>query len=155
MTRPAYDIADLEANMKVKDVQMAVFKVICLAVKHQNHAATAHIVIMQRLQYYEHLAEPMASCLQILAQEYDYSQLADEILREISEKDFVGHDTKQSKSFSKFLVKFAELQPRIVLRQMSILVKHLDAEVSNLAHALTDTEYFSCSLITCALQWSR
>jgi len=36
---------------------------------------------MQCLQYFEHLSEPMAEALTVLAKEFDHSQLAEEILR--------------------------------------------------------------------------
>jgi len=41
----------------------------------------AQTAIVQNLQYYEHLSEPMAEFLQILSEQYDYPHLADEILR--------------------------------------------------------------------------
>ena len=41
----------------------------------------AQTSIMQNLSYFEHLSEPMAEFLQILAEQYDYPQLTDEILR--------------------------------------------------------------------------
>lgn len=41
----------------------------------------AQTSIIQNLSYFEHLAEPMAEFLQILAEQYDYPQLAEEILR--------------------------------------------------------------------------
>jgi hypothetical protein len=41
----------------------------------------AQTAIVQNLQYYEHLSEPMAEFLQILAEQYDYPHLADEIIR--------------------------------------------------------------------------
>ena len=36
---------------------------------------------MQCLQYYEHLSEPMAEVLSLLVNEFDHSQLAEEVLR--------------------------------------------------------------------------
>lgn len=36
---------------------------------------------MQSLTYFEHLSEPMAEFLHILAEQYDYPQLSDEILK--------------------------------------------------------------------------
>lgn len=49
--------------------------------------------IMQNLQYTEHLSEPMADLVTILAKEFDYSQLGEDVLRYA---DFgsgpVGHD---------------------------------------------------------------
>ena len=41
----------------------------------------AQTSIIQNLSYFEHLSEPMAELLQILSEQYDYPQLADEILR--------------------------------------------------------------------------
>lgn len=41
----------------------------------------AQTSIIQNLSYFEHLAEPMAEFLHILAEQYDYPQLSDEILR--------------------------------------------------------------------------
>ena len=67
--------------MKSNDIRLGVYKVICLAVKHHGHGFGAQISIMQSLQYFEHLSEPMAEALTVLAKEFDHSQLAEEILR--------------------------------------------------------------------------
>lgn len=115
--------------MKSNDIKLSVYKVICLAVKHHGHGFGAQISIMQCLQYYEHLSEPMAEALTVLAKEFDHCQLAEEILREISSKNFNGQDTKGPRAFSRFLVRFAELSPRLVLKQISLLLSHLDSEV--------------------------
>ena len=44
----------------------------------------AQTSIIQNLSYFEHLAEPMAEFLHILSEQYDYPQLADEILRSVN-----------------------------------------------------------------------
>lgn len=41
----------------------------------------AQTSIVQNLTYFEHLSEPMAEFLHILAEQYDYPQLSDEILK--------------------------------------------------------------------------
>ena len=46
-----------------------------------NASPGAQTSIMQNLSYFEHLSEPMAEFLHILAEQYDYPQLTDEILR--------------------------------------------------------------------------
>ncbi len=51
----------------------------------------AQTSIIQNLSYFEHLAEPMAEFLQILAEQYDYPQLAEEILRLGSSSTSAGH----------------------------------------------------------------
>ncbi|KAF9269363.1 hypothetical protein L218DRAFT_1072228 [Marasmius fiardii PR-910] len=142
ITRPAYHVAENEQYMKAEEIRLGVYKVICLAVKHQGHSAAAQILIMQRLQYYEHLAEPMAHCLWVLSKDFDHNQLGDEVLREVSHKDFSGQDQRQTKSFSKFLAKIAEVLPRMVLKQMSLLVNHLDADVANIRIAMVEVVGF-------------
>ncbi|KAJ7844392.1 non-SMC mitotic condensation complex subunit 1-domain-containing protein [Mycena olivaceomarginata] len=128
LTKPAYHITESEVYMKQQDIKYSVYKVICLAVKHNGHTLTAQISIIQSLQFSEHLAEPMAECLTILAKEFDYSQLGDEILREIASMTFTGQDNKGPRTFSKFLIKFSELAPRLMLKQMSLLLGQLDSE---------------------------
>lgn len=75
----------------------------------------------------------MAEFLYILAEQYDYPQLADEILRELSNKEFNSNDTRGPKSVSAFIVKLSELTPRIAIKQMTMLAKQLDSEVSSLS----------------------
>jgi condensin complex subunit 1 len=74
----------------------------------------------------------MAEFLHILAEQYDYPQLADESLRELSNKEFSTNDTRGPKSVSSFIVKLSELSPRLVIKQMTMLAKQLDSEVRNL-----------------------
>ena len=86
--------------MKVSDIKMGVYKVICIAAKNHGQAFSlsssppasrttdvqcvdAQMSIMQNLQYTEHLSEPMADLVMILAKEFDYSQLGEEILRSV------------------------------------------------------------------------
>lgn len=48
---------------------------------------------------------------------------------EISGKHFDIKDTRSPRSFSKFLIRLAEMSPRLVLKQIALLQKHLDSEV--------------------------
>lgn len=61
--------------MKIDEIEMAMYEVVCLAVKTHGHAFSAQISIMQSLQYFEHLSEPMAEVLAILQKEFDHTQL--------------------------------------------------------------------------------
>ena len=96
----------------------------------------AQTTIFQNLNYFEHLAEPMAELLTILDAEFDHTSTTEEVLREVANKRFqqssVG-DAKGPKSFSRFLVKLAELSPRLVQKQISLLLAHLDSEVGRQA----------------------
>ncbi|KAJ0158789.1 Condensin complex subunit 1 [Colletotrichum tanaceti] len=138
LTRPVYMVLESEQRVKSTSIRMHAFKVLCIAVKHHGHAYAAQISIVQNLTYFEHLSEPMAEFLYILADTYDYPQLADEILRELSNKEFNTNDTKGPKSVSQFIVKLSELAPRLVIKQMTMLAKQLDSESYTLRCALIE-----------------
>lgn len=48
--------------------------------------------------------------------------------REISAQVFNGQDNKGPRTFSKFLIRLADLAPRVILKQFSLLRVHLDSE---------------------------
>ncbi|CAG8557907.1 14373_t:CDS:10 [Ambispora leptoticha] len=110
-TKPAYQMLENTANTRVAKIKLC-----------------AQTTIIQNLQYYEHLSEPMAEFLEVLANKFDHTQLAEEILIEISNKEFKAQDTTTPKSYSKFLFKFSELVPKLVLKHIGLLIKHLDSE---------------------------
>lgn len=138
LTRPVYMVLESEQRVKATTIRMHCFKVLCIAVKHHGHGYAAQINIIQNLTYFEHLSEPMAEFLHILAETYDYPQLADEVLREISNKEFNSNDTRGPKSVSSFIAKLSELAPRLVIKQMTMLAKQLDSESYTLRCALIE-----------------
>ncbi|KAL9480268.1 hypothetical protein ACSS6W_005054 [Trichoderma asperelloides] len=138
LTRPVYMILENEQRIKTTTIRMHCFKVLCIAVKHHGHGYAAQINIIQNLTYFEHLSEPMAEFLHILAETYDYPQLTDEVLREISNKEFNSNDTRGPKSVSAFITKLSELAPRLVIKQMTMLAKQLDSESYTLRCALIE-----------------
>ena len=137
-TKPAYLVAENEALMKNQAIRVRFYKIVCIAVKHHGHAFAAQTTIVQNLQYFEHLPEPMAELLQILSEQYDYPQLSDEILRELSNQEFNANDSKGPKSVSAFLIRISELMPRQVLKQITLLAKFLDCEAHTLRSAIIE-----------------
>ncbi|KAL1962794.1 hypothetical protein VTN77DRAFT_9163 [Rasamsonia byssochlamydoides] len=137
-TRSVYLILENEQRVKNTAIRMHAFKVLCIAVKHHGHAFGAQTSIVQSLTYFEHLSEPMAEFLHILAEQYDYTQLSDEILRELANKEFNSNDTRGPKSVSAFIVKLSELAPRLVMKQMTLLAKQLDSESYTLRCAIIE-----------------
>lgn len=75
----------------------------------------------------------MAEFLYILSEQYDYEQLASDILAELSNKEFSSNDNKGPKSVSTFIIKLSELAPRLVIKQVASLIKQMDSEVSKCA----------------------
>ncbi|KAF5357209.1 hypothetical protein D9756_006855 [Leucocoprinus leucothites] len=138
LVKPAYHVLENEQYMKASDIRMAAQKVICLSVKHHNQVLAANTNIIQNLQFYDHLPEPLADLLHILASSFDHTQLGDDILREIAGKTFNAQDSKGPRNFSKFLIKYAEHQPRSVLKQLSLLLAQLDSEAYPMRIAMVE-----------------
>ncbi|KKK17217.1 hypothetical protein AOCH_000726 [Aspergillus ochraceoroseus] len=137
-TRSIYLILESEQRVKSMAIRMHAFKVLCIAVKHHGHGFGAQTSIVQSLTYFEHLSEPMAEFLHILAEQYDYPQLSDEILKELGNKEFNSNDTRGPKSVSAFIVKLSELAPRLIIKQMTLLAKQLDSESYTLRCAVIE-----------------
>ncbi|KAJ5573055.1 hypothetical protein N7450_010039 [Penicillium hetheringtonii] len=137
-TRTIYLVLESEQRVKSMTIRMHAFKVLCIAVKHHGHAFGAQTSIVQNLTYFEHLSEPMAEFLHILAEQYDYPQLSDEILKELGNKEFNSNDTRGPKSVSAFIIKLSELAPRLIIKQMTLLAKQLDSEAYTLRCAVIE-----------------
>ncbi|EYE96303.1 condensin subunit YCS4 [Aspergillus ruber CBS 135680] len=137
-SRSVYLMLESEQRVKSMAIRMHAFKVLCIAVKHHGHAFGAQTSIVQSLTYFEHLSEPMAEFLHILAEQYDYPQLSDEILKELANKEFNSNDTRGPKSVSAFIVKLSELTPRLIIKQMTLLAKQLDSESYTLRCAVIE-----------------
>ena len=80
----------------------------------------------------------MAEFLHILSEQYDYPQLTDEVLRDLSNKEFNNNDTRGPKSVSTFFVKLSELAPRLIIKQMTLLIKQLESESYTLRCAVIE-----------------
>lgn len=137
-TRPTYQILESETRVKSQAIKMHAFRVLCVAIKHHGHAYGAQTSIIQNLTYFEHLAEPMAEFLNILAEQYDYPQLAEEVMKELSNKEFSESDTKGPKSVSTFVARLSELAPRVVQRQVTYLAKLLESNNYTLRCAIIE-----------------
>ncbi|KAF2028743.1 hypothetical protein EK21DRAFT_69097 [Setomelanomma holmii] len=137
-TKPVYHILENESRVKSNAIRNHCFRVLCIAVKHHGHAYTAQTSINQSLTYFEHLSEPMAEFLFTLADAYDYPQLTEDVLKDISGKEFSATDLKGPKSISTFLTKISELTPHLVIKQMTLLANLLDSESYTLRCALIE-----------------
>ncbi|WFD20122.1 condensin complex non-SMC subunit Cnd1 [Malassezia caprae] len=138
--RPVMLLQENEAYLKVAPIKVGLFKVTCLAVKLHGQAFNVQTSIMQSLQYYEHLAEPMAELLSVLRNEFDVARLGEDVLRELAGKSFTSLDSKSPRSYGRFLVRMAELNPRSVLKQISLLQTHQDSESYPMRNAMIEVQ---------------
>lgn len=128
----------MESEITMKTLRLDIYKVISLSVKHFNQRQNVKTAIMQLLIYFDHLPEYLAEFLQILWEQYDHSLLAEEVLKEISSREFNANDTKGPKLVSIFLVKLSEVAGRLLLKQLAVVVKFLDGESFTLRCAVIE-----------------
>ncbi|KAJ1821656.1 condensin complex non-SMC subunit Cnd1, partial [Coemansia sp. RSA 2598] len=138
-TRIAHKTMENPAYVRDSDFQHVVFEVLCLWLQSFNGLYGLVTMITQNLQHYEHLCESMAALVQMAYEKYDGTQLADEVLRDIAAKSFSStHDKAGPKNAARFLIKFSQLAPRALLRQMGLLIRHLDSEAHIMRSAMVD-----------------
>ncbi|CAO3636786.1 unnamed protein product [Mucor hiemalis] len=133
-TKPAYQLFENPAYAKSNAIKERIFRILSLCIKHYDHLFVAQTTIMQNLQYWEHSAEPMAELLVYMVEKENYTQLSDEILREIGNREFKDttskdmKDSPNAKTFAAFLQKLAELSPKTFLKNLVMLINQLDSD---------------------------
>ncbi|PKI84012.1 Ycs4p [Malassezia vespertilionis] len=138
--RPVMLLQENESYFKSQAIKRGMAKVICLAVKNHGQAFNVQTSIAQSLQYYEHMAEPMAELLYMLRVEYDVERLAEDVLRDAASKTFTSMDSKSPRSYGRFLVRMAELNPHSILKQISLLQKQMDSESYPMRNAMIEVQ---------------
>ncbi|KAJ2227707.1 condensin complex non-SMC subunit Cnd1 [Coemansia sp. RSA 485] len=138
-TRIAHKTMENPAYVRDSDFQHVMFDVLCLWLQSFNGLYGLVTMITQNLQHYEHLCESMAALVQMAYDKYEGTQLADEVLRDIAAKSFSStHDKAGPKNAARFLIKLSQLAPRALLRQMGLLIRHLDSEAHIMRSAMVD-----------------
>lgn len=129
VTTPVYFLLEHEKRVKQdRNFRQHTYKVLCAAVKEHGHGYSAQTIIYQRLTNYKHLFEPMAEFVHILANEYAYPQLAEDVLRDLSSREYGPAETEGPRSIGEFISKLSDLNPRLVIKQFPLLKALLDAE---------------------------
>ncbi|KAJ2355106.1 condensin complex non-SMC subunit Cnd1 [Coemansia erecta] len=137
--RLAHKTMENAAYAKDADFQLALFNTLCVWLQSYNGLYSLVTMITQNLQHYEHLSESMAQLVQLAYDKYGGTQLADEVLRDIAGKAFSSvHDKSGPKNTARFLVRLSQLAPKALLRQMGLLIRHLDSEAHILRSAMSD-----------------
>ena len=137
-TRPLYFLTEVEPSIKVPKLKSLVISVISVSVKKHGQALNAQNALMTNLTYFAHLPGFVAELLTVLSNDYDYPQLLEDILKEISNRVFNPKDATGPKSVAAFLVKLSELSPLNMLKQMSSLIRLLNNSSITLRCAIVE-----------------
>lgn len=137
--RPLYLFMENEQIIKTGAIKLQMFNIISMAVKLYQQSSGVQTSLMQLLIYFDHLSEPLAELLQILYEQYDNVQITEEMLKELSQKNFNSNDLKGPKYVSLFIIKLSELIPQILIKHLLILVKLLESESFTLRSAIIES----------------
>ncbi|KAK3104798.1 hypothetical protein FSP39_010318 [Pinctada imbricata] len=116
--------------VRSKETRDAINNIIGIMVKRYNHALSASLKILQLLQHFEHLVNPLADMVEVITNQYGNRSVVGEIMREVGRKDpkDLARDNSGTRSFSSFLVEVAEKVPSVMLTNISVLMCHLEGE---------------------------
>lgn len=138
-SRPIINLMESPERMKIIPIKLLMFKIISLSVRNHGHSTIIQHSIIQCLTYYVHLPQYMAELLSILANDYEYYQLTEDVLKEISQTHFNSNDSNGPKSIANFLIKLSELSPRLILKQLISIKKLLDNSNFTLRCSVVET----------------
>ncbi|AJV59789.1 Ycs4p [Saccharomyces cerevisiae YJM1592] len=125
-TRPLFVLLEIEPVTKVSSLKMFIQRILAMCVKNHDQSSSIQSSLMTNLTYFLHLSVFNAELLKLLNDEYNYPQLTEDILKEISTRVFNAKDTTGPKAISNFLIKLSELSPGIMLRQMNLVITLLN-----------------------------
>lgn len=138
-SRPINGLMESPERMKKEEIRHCMFRSLALAVKRQGHANYVKHGIIQNLTYYAHLPPLMAELCNMIACDYDYMVLTEEVLREVSQAQFNANDNNGPRAISDFLVRLSEVGPRVILKQLSCISQLLDNSNYTLRCAVIET----------------
>ncbi|AJV60230.1 ADE_G0037070.mRNA.1.CDS.1 [Saccharomyces cerevisiae] len=125
-TRPLFVLLEIEPVTKVSSLKIFIQRILAMCVKNHGQSSSIQSSLMTNLTYFLHLSVFNAELLKLLNDEYNYPQLTEDILKEISTRVFNAKDTTGPKATSNFLIKLSELSPGIMLRQMNLVITLLN-----------------------------
>lgn len=137
-TRPLFLLIEIEAPTKILTLKILIQRIICLSVKEYGQSSNVQNAIMSNLTYFSHLSNFNAELLTSLYKQYNFPQITEEVLKEISGRVFNPKDTTGPKSIASFLTRLSELSPLLMLKQMSSLIRLLNNSSMTLRSAIVE-----------------
>ncbi|KAJ1921733.1 condensin complex non-SMC subunit Cnd1 [Mycoemilia scoparia] len=127
--RIANKILENTAYLKNPELQSQLFHILCICVVHYNKVYNIATMVTQSIQHYDHLGEPLAVLLKMCTEQYEVTQLADEVLRGMANKEFsTVHDRSGPKNLASFIISLSEQSPKTMIRHIGVFVHYLDSD---------------------------
>lgn len=120
------------------------------AVVRQGFVHGMKTIILQDLNYFEALSEPLAEFVALLSQVDEHSTMVQELLEQIGGHRFKASEAGSVKIISVFLVGLARLAPRDALRSITEFISQMDCESYVMRMAMV--EILGCLITHLGLQ---
>ncbi|TIA88190.1 hypothetical protein E3P99_02731 [Wallemia hederae] len=137
-TKPIWQLLENEQYTKNSDLKAVFFNVLSISIVSHGQLFTAQSSIIQNLEYFDHLAEPMAELLSHLYHNFNDTNLTHKCLVDVSHRTFTGNDLKAPRTFSKFIIKLTQQSPALVLKHVVLLQSHIDSDAYTMRNAIIE-----------------
>ncbi|XP_066028149.1 condensin complex subunit 1 [Pocillopora verrucosa] len=130
VTGCCYKFLENPTSVKNGTTKDLIFNLLGVMVKKYNYGLGISLKIVQLLQHFEHLVQPLAQAVQTFVDEFSIKGVVSEVIREIGRMDprDLSRDTSGTRAYADFLVELAGRVPSQIIPNISVLLCHLDGE---------------------------
>lgn len=130
VTGCCYKFLENPTSVKNGTTKDLIFNLLGVMVKKYNYGLGISLKIVQLLQHFEHLVQPLAQAVQTFVDEFSIKGVVSEVIREIGRMDprDLARDTSGTRAYADFLVELAGRVPSQIIPNISVLLCHLDGE---------------------------
>lgn len=137
-SKPCFSFLEIESVFKSSLLKDLLHRIFCLLVKLQNEKSAVLNVVTSNVAYQTYSINFHAEFLKQLYEEYDYPQFIEDVLRNISEKEFNPKDITGPKNVALFLIKLSELVPHVMMKQIQFVTRLLNNSSFTLRNAVVE-----------------
>lgn len=130
----------MENEQYTKDagIKSIFFNILSISIVSHGQSFSSQTSIIQNLEYFDHLGEPMAELLSHLNHNFNETDLTHNCLVDVSNRSFTGNDLKAPRAFSKFIITLAQHSPALVLKHIVLLQAHIDSDAYTMRNAIIE-----------------
>ena len=111
IARTVHLLLEQPENIKLPLLLDACLHTLAMAAKYHNFASNVKTLIIQDLNFFEHLSEPCARLVALASTQYVFPMLCEELYRDLGSHNYTTAEGNSCKLIASFFVKHAELGP--------------------------------------------
>ncbi len=141
LVKSTHVVLEVAENLKIAALATTAMDILANCSARLGYKGGMETIIMQDLNYFDHLAEFNADLLARIGASVAFNNdtsLLDATLHNLGGNKFTGDDGAAVKIVSAFLLRLVRVDPRNVLRNVSLLAGHVDSESYTLRMAMLE-----------------